>query len=118
MGDEDVRLRGAAGSRRVLAVAEHAQSSAAIENKLRTVRGNQLKTWRVSTITPSGWVHRGRGASHTPEAQLCKGSGHCSRRTGLGANGACAYASIGSLPMVAVKPESVNEFKLGKCQTA
>src|SRR6266446_2767543 len=119
--NKNMRLRGSSLARRGAAVPQHAQTCAAIQNKLRAIRCNQLQARRVSAVAPCRRIHRRRGASHTPEAQLYTGSSHLSPRTGLAQLDLCAYACAcaqEACSMLAAKPGSVNEFKVGKCQTA
>src|SRR5712671_4630881 len=92
VGDKDMRFRRAACSRRISAITQHAQACAAIQNELRAIGRDQFEAGRVSAVTPSGRVHRRRGASYTPETQLGKGSSHQSLRTGLAQLELCAYA--------------------------
>ena len=58
------------------AAAEHAETGAAIQNKLRAVRRSEFETWRVSAIPPGCGIHSGRGAANPPKAQFCNRADH------------------------------------------
>src|SRR5437016_3585217 len=76
--DQDVRLRSFSAIRRGPTAPQHAQPRAAIQNKLRAVRSDQLQTRRIAAVAPRRRVYRRRRSAHAPETQFGDGIGHCS----------------------------------------
>jgi len=98
--------------------AQHAQSRAAIEYKLRAVRRNELEAWRISAEPPRGWIHRGRRAAHAPKTQFGDRTCHFPRPMPILRKICPEKKGKEAHLMVAAAGWSVNEIALGKCQTA
>src|ERR1700682_5483863 len=76
MRDENMGVNPAVAMELRQAVAQHAQTGAAIEDEMGAVRSGDLDAWRVAAVAPCVALRRGRRTAHTPENQFREILGH------------------------------------------
>ena len=68
MGDKNMCARRAAGVGWGPAIAKHAKTGSAIEDKLIAIGRNEFETRGITAIAPSGIIDGGRGTAYTPKS--------------------------------------------------